>query len=167
MIAVIAAALRPAKGAAPEVGAALFNSHQHELIEAARAHAELLQWEAFTEALATIRDPDTKRVMTWLRDLFGLTVIEKNLAWYLINGRLSAQRARTVTSYINRLLPRLRVHAGDLVEAFGYSDKHVGAVIGTGIEGERQAEDREYYRQLRASGKEPVTEKAQVAQRKR
>src|SRR5699024_11809550 len=63
----------------------LFNSHQHDLIEAARAHAELLQWEAFTEALEGITDSGTRTVMTWLRDLYGLTMIEKNLAWYLLN----------------------------------------------------------------------------------
>ena len=159
MVEEIALALRAAKGAPPEAAAELFNAHQHDLIEAARAHAELLQWEAFTEALERITDPGTRTVMTWLRDLFGLVTIEKNLAWYLINGRLSSQRARTVTSYINRLLPRLRAHAVDLVDAFGYSDKHIGATIGTGVEAERQTEAREYYRRQRASGDAPVSEK--------
>ena len=41
-------------------------------------------------------DAGTKHVLTWLRDLFGLGLIEKHLAWYLINGRLSAQRAAAV-----------------------------------------------------------------------
>ncbi|WP_159621614.1 acyl-CoA dehydrogenase [Ruania rhizosphaerae] len=161
MVEEIALALRAAKGAPADVAQALFNSHQHDLIEAARAHGELLQWEAFTEAVASIRDDDTRKVMTWLRDLFGLVTIENNLSWYLINGRISAQRARTVTSYINRLLPRLRHHAQDLVEAFGYSDKHIGAVIGTGVEGRRQREARDYYRRRRAAGDEPVSEKSQ------
>ncbi|UFU02657.1 acyl-CoA dehydrogenase family protein [Ruania suaedae] len=161
MVEEIALALRAGKGAPADVQQALFNSHQHDLIEAARAHAELLQWEAFTEALGGIRDDQTRKVMTWLRDLFGLVTIEKNLAWYLINGRISGQRARTVTSYINRLLPRLRAHAGSLVEAFGYTDKHVGAVIGSGVEGQRQREAREYYRRRRAAGQEPVSEKSQ------
>ena len=58
-------------------------------------------------------------MLTWLRDLFGLTLIEKNLAWYLVHGRLSTQRAHAVTSYMNRLLLRLRPHALDLVDAFG------------------------------------------------
>ncbi|WP_154796010.1 acyl-CoA dehydrogenase family protein [Occultella kanbiaonis] len=166
MIEGIATSLRGAKGASPEVGAQVFNDNQHELIEAARAHGELLQWEAFTEALARIEDPDTRQVLTWLRDLFGLVTIEKNLSWYLIHGRISTQRAATVTSYINRLLPRLRVHAADLVEAFGYTDKHIGATIGTGVEAERQAQAREYKRQQRASGNEPVTEKALRAKEK-
>jgi len=160
MVEEISLAMRGAKGAPPEVATALFNEHQHALIEASRAHGELLQWEAFTEAIDRIVDHDTRTVMTWLRDLFGLSLIEKNLDWYLINGRLSAQRARTVTSYINRLLPRLRVHALDLVEAFGYTPEHIGATIGTGVEEERQHEARGYYRRLRASGDQPVSEKS-------
>ncbi|GIG23920.1 acyl-CoA dehydrogenase [Cellulomonas denverensis] len=158
MVAELAQALRPARRAAPEVAAALFDAHQHEMIEAARAHAELLQWEAFTRGLDQVADSGTRQVLTWLRDLFGLTVIERHLAWYLLNGRLSAGRARTVTSYIERLLLRLRPHAQDLVDAFGYRDEHVRAEIASGAEARRQGEAREWQRAQRASGQAPVPE---------
>lgn len=158
MVAELAQALRPARRANPEVAASLFDAHQHELIEAARAHAELLQWEAFTRGLDQVTDPGTRQVLTWLRDLFGLTLIERNLAWYLVNGRLSAGRARTVTSYIERLLLRLRPHAQDLVDAFGYGPEHVRAEIASGAEAERQREAREHQRAERASGRAPVPE---------
>ena len=105
MVAEVATALRPATKSSREDAAALFNAHQHALIEAARAHAELVQWHEFTAGLERIDDPGTRQVLTWVRDLFGLSIIERNLAWYLINGRLSAGRARTVTSYIARLHP--------------------------------------------------------------
>ena len=160
MVTDLATALRPASKLSREKAAALFNSHQHELIEAARAHADLLQWEAFTKALTDITDPGTLQVLTWVRDLYGLTVIEKNLAWYLINGRLSGQRARTVTSYIDRLVARLRPHAQTLVDAFGYGPEHIRAAIATGAEKERQDEAREYYRQERARGDSPISEKS-------
>ncbi len=160
MVAEVATALRPAAKASRADAARLVDQHQHALIECARAHADLLQWEAFTAGLAKVEDPGTRQVLTWLRDLFGLVVIERNLAWYLINGRLSAGRARTVTSYIDRLLTRLRPHAQDLVDAFGYGPAHVRATIASGVEAERQHEAREYHRRLRASGAEPVPEKA-------
>ncbi|PVU83148.1 acyl-CoA dehydrogenase [Cellulomonas sp. WB94] len=159
MVAEVAQALRPATRSTRETAAALFDVHQHELIETARAHAEVIQWEAFTAALETIEDPGTRRVMTWLRDLFGLVAIERNLAWYLINGRLSAGRARTVTSYIDRLLTRLRPHAQDLVDAFGYGPEHLRSTIATGVEAERQDEARAYYRAQRASDDAPLAEK--------
>ena len=160
MVAEVATALRPAMKAPREEASRRFNEHQHALIECACAHADLLQWEAFTAGLEKVDDPGTRQVLTWLRDLFGLTVIERNLAWYLINGRLSAGRARTVTSYIERLLPRLRPHAQSLVDAFGYGPEHVRAAIATGAEQDRQEEAREHYRRLRASGDEPLAEKS-------
>jgi len=161
MVASLAGRLRAAQKASPTEAAALFNANQNELIEAAFAHAELLQWEAFTEALEGVTDAKTVEVLTWLRDLFGFTLIEKNLAWYLINGRLSAQRAAAITDYIDdRLLPRLRPHALDLVNAFGFEPEHVRAAIASGAERARQDEAAEYFRVRRAAGIEPVPEKS-------
>ncbi|WP_287931963.1 acyl-CoA dehydrogenase [Arthrobacter sp.] len=167
MVAAVAAALKEAAKLSKEKAAELFNEHQNELIEAARAHAELLQWEAFTEALRGISDPGTHRVLTRLRDLFGLTLIEKHLDWYLMNGRISMQRARTLAPYINRVLTKLRPHAMDLVDAFGYGPEHLRATIATGIERERQDEAREYYRRLRASKDAPVDEKVMLQKAKK
>jgi len=160
MVAQLAGKLRAATKLPRTEAADLFNAHQNELIEAARAHGELLQWESFTRALAKSDDPGTEQVLTWLRDLFGLGLVEKNLAWYLINGRLSAQRAQAVTAYIDRLLDRIRPHAVDLVDAFGYTQEHLRAPISSGLERERQAEARDYYRELRASGAAPLPEKS-------
>lgn len=159
MVADIAGRLRPA-GKDKVLGEKLFNENQAELIEAARAHGELLQWEAFTDAVNSIPDEGTKQVLTWLRDLFGLQLVEKHLAWHIINGRLSTQRAAAVSSYIDRLCLRLRPHALDLVNAFGYEPEHVRAPIASGIEQQRQDEARAYYAELEASGKAPISEKA-------
>jgi acyl-CoA oxidase len=159
MVAQAAQALAGATKLPQAEAAARFNAHQNELIEAARAHGELLQWEAFTEALEKIEDPGTKQVLTWLRDLFGLTLIEAHLEWYLMNGRLSMQRGRTVGEYINRLLARLRPHALDLVEAFGYTQDHLRATVASGIEARRQEEAAAYYAAQRASGEAPTKEK--------
>lgn len=160
MVAEVGTALRPAMKASREEAARRFNEQQHALIETARAHVDLLLWEAFTAGLDTVEDAGTRRVLRWLRDVYGLTVIERNLAWYLMHGRISAGRARTVTSYVDRLLARLRPHAQDLVDAFGYGPAHVRAEIASGAEAERQEEAREYYRRLRASGEAPVPEKS-------
>ncbi|MFG6503466.1 acyl-CoA dehydrogenase [Microbacterium sp. P05] len=159
MVADVAGRLRAASQLSPERAAALFNENQSDLIEAARAHGELLQWEAFTDVVDQLEDPGTVQVLTWLRDLFGLHLIEKHLAWYLINGRLSTQRAAAVSSYIARLCTRLRPHAQDLVDAFGYAPEHLRAPIASGAEAERQEEAAAYYADLEASGKAPVPEK--------
>ena len=166
MVAEVAGALKAARNMPKEKGAAVFNENQHALIEAARAHAELLQWEGFTRALDRIDDAGTRQVMTWMRDLFGLCLIEKNLGWYLMNGRLSAQRARTLGAYINRLLAKIRPHALDLVNSFGYGQDHLRAKIASGAEKARQDEAMEYQRLLRASGAAPVDEKVLIARAK-
>ncbi|MBN6190962.1 acyl-CoA dehydrogenase family protein [Aneurinibacillus sp. BA2021] len=165
MVADIAGRLRAA-GKDKTLGAELFNQNQTELIEAARAHGELLQWEAFTDAVHAIDDPETRKVLTWLRDLFGLQLIEKHLAWHLIHGRLSTQRAAAVSSYIDRLCARLRPHALDLVDAFGYEPEHVRAPIASGAEKQRQDEARAYYADLAASGRAPIQEKALKKQKR-
>ncbi|MCU1476952.1 MAG: acyl-CoA dehydrogenase [Subtercola sp.] len=160
MVAEVATRLRPANKASKKKAADLFNQNQNAMIEAARAHAELLQWEAFTDALEKVDEAGTKAVLTWVRDLFGLGLIEKHAAWYLIHGRLSPKRAQAVSDYIERLTARLRPHALDLVEAFGYGPEHLRAPIASGAEAERQNEAREYYRELRASGTAPVDERS-------
>ncbi|MGW9403890.1 acyl-CoA dehydrogenase family protein [Arthrobacter sp. NPDC055585] len=166
MVAEVASELQKARKLPKAEAAAVFNRNQHDLIEAARAHAELLQWEAFTRGLERIEDEGTRQVVTWLRDLFGLGLIEKNLAWYLMHGRLSAQRARTLGEYINRLLAKIRPHAMDLVNAFGYGPEHLRAAVATGAEKKRQDESMEYQRMLRASGAAPVDEKILIQRRK-
>ena len=121
MVANIANKLKAA-GSDKAKQAELFNRHQNDLIKAAKAHAELIMWEAFTSALKTIKDADSLKILTWLRDLYGFTLLEDNLDWYLINGRLSAARAEAITEYIDtRLLPRLKPHAESLVDAFELS----------------------------------------------
>jgi acyl-CoA oxidase len=149
-----------------KAAADLFNSQQNELIEAARAHAELLQWEAFTRALDGVKHDGTRQVLTWLRDIFGLGLLEKHLSWYLINGRMSPQRAQAVSAYLDRLIARVRPHAQDLVDAFGYGPEHLRASIATGAEAERQDEARAYYREQRASGTAPTMEKSLKSRKK-
>jgi len=158
-VADLAAVLAPARRLARGPAAALVGAHQHELLEAARAHAERVQWEAFTRALPGVADPGTRQVLTWVRDLFGLTLIERHLAWYLVNGRLSAGRARSVSSYRDRLLARLRPHAQDLADAFGYGPDLLRAPIASGAERARQDEARAYARAARAGGTAAIPEK--------
>ena len=117
----------------------VFNRHQNDLILAAKAHGELIQWEAFTSALKTIKNPETLKVMTWLRDLFGFTLLEENLAWYLMNGRLTSHRAEAITEYIDgRLLGRLKPHALDLVDAFGLTEGLIRSDLAFGSETRRR-----------------------------
>ena len=138
MVASVANKLKAA-GKDKQKQAELFNRYQNDLIKAGRAHAELIMWEAFTSALKTIQDEQSKTILTWLRDLYGFGLLEENLDWYLINGRLSGARAEAITEYIDsRLLPRLRPHVESLVDAFLLSPELVRTTLAKD-EAERQA----------------------------
>lgn len=160
MISEIAGRLRPASKLSKRAAAELFNENQQAMIEAARAHAELLQWEAFTNALNSVPEGGTRQVLTWLRDLFGLGLLHEHMDWYLMKGRLSPQRAEAVAAYRERLIKRLRPYALELVDAFGYGPEHLRAPIASGAEADRQNEAREYYRAQREAGTAPIPEKA-------
>ena len=158
MVADIAGRLRKAPRNDQAKAAAMFNDEQNQLLEAARAWAELQQLKAFNDALERMPE-GTKKVMTYVRDLFAMTVIQEHSGWYQENGLLSGQRSKAVTSTIERLLQRLRPHAADLVDAFGYGDDILRAPIATKAEGERQDAAMQHYDTLRSKGELPVTEK--------
>jgi len=139
--------------------ALLLNRSQHELIEASKAHAELMQWEAFTDAIEEVPVGDTRRALVWLRDLFALGLLEQHLEWYLLHGRLSAQRARAVSASIDRLIARIRPLVPQLIESFGYEPEHVRAPIALGAEQRRQDEARAWFAAERAAGRLPEQEK--------
>lgn len=159
--------LRQAQNMNKADAAELFNSHQVDLIDAARAHIDLLLLSAYNEALEEIQDEQTRAVVRRLRDLYALTTIQDQLAWYLMHGLLSHGRARTLGDYINRLLAKVRPHALPLIEAFGYTQEHWRAPISSGDEERRQNEAKEYYRRRRASQDAPVDEKVLKAREKK
>ncbi|MGL3199279.1 MULTISPECIES: acyl-CoA dehydrogenase family protein [Curtobacterium] len=139
--------------------AQLLNRSQHELIEASKAHAELMQWDAFTDAIDEVPEGDTRRVLVWLRDMFALGLLEQHLDWYLVHGRLTAQRARAVSAYIDRLVARVRPVVPQLLETFGYEPGHVRAPIALGAERARQEEARAWSAAEAAAGRLPEQEK--------
>ena len=115
---------------------------------------------AFSVGVDAVEDAGTKQVLTWLRDLFGLGLIEADAGWFLANGKLSGARARAITEYIDtRLLPRIRKHAIDLVDAFELTPELIGAPIALGAEKARQDEAAAYYAELASSGLAPSPEK--------
>ena len=165
MVSDIASRLRKAPRNDQAKAAAMFNDEQNQLLEAARAWAELQQLKAFNDALENMPE-ETKKIMTYVRDLFAMVTVQQHSGWYQENGLLSGQRSKAVTSTIERLLQRLRPHAADLVDAFGYGDEILRAPIATSAEGERQDAAMKYYESLRSAGELPVTEKELRAKEK-
>ncbi|MBB3042723.1 acyl-CoA dehydrogenase [Nocardioides soli] len=101
---------------------AVFSEAQDHVVGAARAHVERLVLEAFVDRMRALPDdtPEGNRVaLGLLCDLFALSTIEADRAWFMEHGRLSVQRSKAITREVNRHCRLLRPVAVDLVDAWG------------------------------------------------
>ncbi|KRA29927.1 MULTISPECIES: acyl-CoA dehydrogenase family protein [unclassified Nocardioides] len=100
----------------------VFSRVQDHVISTARAHVERLVLEAFVDKLGTLaEDADgstNKLALNMLCDLYALSSIEADAAWFMEHGRLTTQRSKQITREIGDLCRRVRPIAGDLVDAF-------------------------------------------------
>lgn len=96
-----------------------FNSVQDHVMHLARAHVDRVVLEAFIAGIDRCEDSDAREILELVCDLYALTVIEADKAFYLEHRLLSTERARAVTNGINERCRNLRPHAETLVDAFG------------------------------------------------
>jgi acyl-CoA oxidase len=103
----------------------VFNDTQDHVLRAGRAHIDRLVLNAFTKAIDGCADPAAKELLTQVCDLYALSNIEADRAWFLEHGRLSAQLAKKVVAEVNDLCKALRPHARTLVDAFAIPEQYV------------------------------------------
>lgn len=106
-----------------------FNDAQDHIQHAARAFVERTVLEAFIAAIGRCGDPATTTLLERLCDLFVLSVIERDRAWFLEHERLTPAAGRTVTATVNALCRSIRPHAQTLVDGFGIPQHWLAAVI--------------------------------------
>ncbi len=97
----------------------VFSEVQDHVIAAANAHVERLVLEAFVAKVDALPDGDTKVALGLLCDLFALTTIEADRAWWMEHGRLTVQRSKAISREVNGLCRKIRPLAVDLVDAWG------------------------------------------------
>ncbi|HEX4722900.1 MAG TPA: acyl-CoA dehydrogenase [Pseudonocardiaceae bacterium] len=96
----------------------VFNDAQDHVLRAARVHTDRVVLEAFVAAIDRCADPATRALLERVCDLYVLSDIDGDLAWFLGHGRLGAARGKLVNGAVNTLCHELRPHATTLVEAF-------------------------------------------------
>jgi acyl-CoA oxidase len=116
----------------------VFNSAQDHVLAAARAHLDRVVLELFDAALDRCDDAEVRALMSTVCDLHAMSILERDRAWFLEHGRLTAPRAKAVISTVNELCGRLRPHAETLVDAFAIPDVVLAAPIALGDERNRQ-----------------------------
>jgi len=111
---------------------AAFNAVQDHLLLAARAHVERVVLDHFISAIEAARDePEILALLDKVCDLHVLASLERDRAWFLEHGQLSASRAKAVITNVNRLCRELRPHARLLVDAFGIPEELLPELVRT------------------------------------
>ncbi|WP_406151035.1 acyl-CoA dehydrogenase family protein [Streptomyces sp. NBC_01012] len=98
---------------------AVFSQVQDHVIAVAHAHVERLVLEAFVDAVRALPESGNKVALGLLCDLFALSTIEADRAWFMEHGRLSVQRSKAISREVNDLCRKVRPLAVDLVDAWG------------------------------------------------
>jgi acyl-CoA oxidase len=96
-----------------------FNAVQDHVLHAATAHIDRVVLEAFVAGIDSCADAEARKLLDLVCDLYALSVIEDDKAWYIEHGYLSSGRAKAVTRGINDRCRKLRPYAETLVDGFG------------------------------------------------
>ncbi len=100
-----------------------FNAVQDHVLHTAKAHIDRIVLEAFVAGIDTCEDPEARKVLGLVCDLYALSVIEADKAWYIEHRYLSTERAKAVTRGINDRCRLLRPYAEILVDGFGIPEQ--------------------------------------------
>ena len=120
----IASVARRLQGKAKEMSAFdAFNAVQDHVLHAAEAHIDRIVLEAFVAGIDACADEDARMILAMVCDLYALSVIEDDKAWFIEHRFLSTERAKAVTRGINDRCRRLRPHAELLVDGFGIPEQ--------------------------------------------
>ncbi|MFD9759387.1 acyl-CoA dehydrogenase family protein [[Kitasatospora] papulosa] len=97
----------------------VFSQVQDHVIAVAHAHVERLVLEAFVDKIRAQPEGGNKVALGLLCDLFALSTIEADRAWFMEHGRLTVQRSKAISREVNDLCRKVRPLAVDLVDAWG------------------------------------------------
>lgn len=106
-----------------------FNVVQHQMIDVAQAYLDRVVLEQFQLAIKSVEDSKTKEILTKLNQLYALSQLEKNKAWYLEDGYMEAVKTKAIRKIVNQLCWDIRPDAVALVNAFDIPESCLSAPI--------------------------------------
>ncbi len=107
----------------------IFNDVQDHVLSTALAHIDRVTLEAFVAGIDRTTDPEARALLAKVCDLYALSTIEADKAWFLEHGRLTPARSKAITAVVNDLLRELRPHMRTLVDAFAVPEEWLNAAI--------------------------------------
>ena len=106
-----------------------FNVVQHQMIDVAQAYLERVVLEQFQLAIKAVEDEKSRQILKKLNQLYALSQIEKNKAWYLEDGYMEAVKTKAIRKMVNQLCWDIRPDAVSLVNAFDIPESCLAAPI--------------------------------------
>ncbi|WP_236789290.1 acyl-CoA dehydrogenase [Amycolatopsis sp. GM8] len=104
-----------------------FNGAQDHILRAAQAHVDRVVLTAFVGAISRCEDAEAAALLGKLCDLYALSNIEGDRAWFLEHGRITSAHAKSVVATVNDLCRELRPRARALVDAFAIPEPFLQA----------------------------------------
>jgi acyl-CoA oxidase len=98
------------------------NECQEHLVALADAHVDRVVFESFRGAVERAPDPRIASELDRLRDLWALSRLEAERAWFLEAGYMEGGRTKAIRDLVIRLCGEIRPHAVALVDGFGIPD---------------------------------------------
>src|SRR3546814_20027166 len=98
--------------------AEVFSQVQDHVIAIGHAHVERLVLDAFVDKVQSLPDSDNTVALGLLLDLFALTTIEENRAWFIEPGRLTSPTSTATSRQITSPSRQLRPRVGTRLTAF-------------------------------------------------
>jgi acyl-CoA oxidase len=106
------------------------NQTSVDLVKAAKAHCEVYVVEAFRERIHSASCPKVTHVLTQLLLLYAANGISLHAAEFIEDGYMSSSQLDVVRETVLQLLTALRPNAVALVDAFDFTDRLLGSVLG-------------------------------------
>jgi acyl-CoA oxidase len=100
-----------------------FNAVQDHVLHTAQSHIDRIVLEAFVAGIDSCEDEEARKILDVVCDLYALSVIEEDKAWFIEHRFLSTERAKAVTRGINDRCRVLRPYAETLVDGFGIPEQ--------------------------------------------
>ena len=99
------------------------------MIDLGKAYIERLAYRDFTTFIDTHSDASHAKIMGKVKALYALTIIEEDKGWFLETGYLEGSKTKAIRRVVNKICQELRPELRGLTDAFGISDKLLGAEI--------------------------------------
>lgn len=120
-----------------------FNHCQDHVLLAARAFMDRTVLEAFVDAIAAVEDEDVRQLLDRVCDLYACSTLERDRAWFMEHGFITAARSKALVTAVNELCRELRPYVQVLARSLGVPKELVRAPIALRHHGETYLDTRD------------------------